>query len=129
MRSFTLTKWYLDCVEDDGRLTILYWARTAWKRVAITSMSVLSADTNGAESTSSVSNVGPPQFADEVLRFEGRDISVEMRSRAPSLATLLLATADGSVDWNCAIPCGDITLRHGGKVHHGLGYAECLQLS
>lgn len=129
MGSFILTKWYLDCVEDDGRLTVLYWARTAWKRAAITCMSVLSADRDGVASTIAVSNARPPRFADGVLRFDARDISVEIRGRAPSSAALLLATADGSVDWNCAIPCGEVTLRRGRSVLHGLGYAECLQLS
>jgi len=30
---FSLTKWYLDLVTDDGRVAIAYWAEVRWKRL------------------------------------------------------------------------------------------------
>ena len=39
--SFAFTKWYIDCLDEEGRLVILYWASLEWRRLRFTWQSVV----------------------------------------------------------------------------------------
>lgn len=132
MSGFTLTKWYLDCVDDAGALSIVYWARLAWKNVALSMVSVCTADADGVSTTTNVGGVPPPQLADGVLNFNAgmSGTSVGMVSRTRSFEQRLLDSPDGCIDWSCGIPCGETRVRRDGRdVLLGLGYAEVLRMS
>jgi len=120
--SVSLTKWYLDCVDDAGNVCIAYWARLAWKKLSIAYSSVLF---NGA-SRDHLFAVAPPRLEGDELTWSATplDVEVSMRRLTPAYEESLI---DG-VTWRCEMPSAETTITYNGTTIRGCGYAELLRL-
>jgi hypothetical protein len=130
---FSLTKWYLDVVAEDGSVAIAYWAEVRWRHLRQPLCGVLlhPAGRGAAPWRFSGRHVEPPQPDAAGLRWgaEPLGLRLEYLRREPAYEHRLLHTGKGVVDWSCEIPRGEVWLRAGDVVLEGTGYAERIELS
>jgi len=133
MQPFSLTKWYLDCVDAEGRVAIAYWSAIAWRGIEITWHSI-SLHEIGAEPIhrTSVNPVAAPAVADSSVLWHSAPLGFRLtcHSRGPVITERLLDGDDGVVDWRCESAHGDVTVEcdtH--EAVRGKGYAECLSMT
>jgi hypothetical protein len=135
MRMFLLSKWYCDCVSDDGAAFVGYWARLRWGPITLPYAATLYRPVGGDTLQRSLlwpcagPSLGPR--GDE-LRWDSRRLGVRAvwRARAPAVRRTLLETPEGSIVWRCLVPSAraEVELAGAGRLS-GLGYAERLDLS
>jgi hypothetical protein len=131
--AFTLTKWYLDCTDADGRVAIVYWASLTWHGLALTWQG-LSVTENGCEAIhrSTLAAGGmPARERDRILwRSPGLECELVADVHDPPIAVRLFESEGGFVDWRCEAPAALVTLDlAGGSTLRGPGYAERLELT
>jgi hypothetical protein len=133
VQAFSLTKWYLDCVDAEGRAAIVYWSVIAWRGIEITWHS-LSLHETGAEPVhrTSLAPVAAPavDHAGIIWHTAPLGCRLECRPIQPGVEQRLLDTAEGSIDWRCETTAGEMTITcDDGPPWRGLGYAERLQMT
>ncbi|MGZ8781193.1 MAG: hypothetical protein ACXW31_14835 [Thermoanaerobaculia bacterium] len=121
-----VTKWYVDCVGDNGDVAIAYWLRIGWGVAALTFVSTLLYREGELITRSRLSRAAPPRVDGDVLQWRTGELFVDMQRRASALSASLL---EGVVDWQCEMPSADAVIRIGDTVVRGRGYAEVLSLS
>lgn len=130
---FTLTKWYLDGVDETGRVVIAYWARLAMGELHVTWHALSEYDARAAaRSAWSLAPVAPPRRVGDRLTWDadalGSSIAMECAD-VPHELTLLDAP-DGVVWWRGETMAARMRVeRTGGESFDGVGYAECLTLT
>lgn len=136
MSGFNLTKWYMDCVSDDGTALIGYWARLGWGSVALEYAAALFAPVGGEPKQFHALRSLTAPAVDGVecrwrcapLRLDGRWIAQD----AP-LAQNLLETPAGGIRWRLHQPRAEAQVRldtgSGVEEVRGLGYVEELTLT
>jgi hypothetical protein len=128
--AFSLVKWYMDCVTDDGDAAILYCADVNWRGIRLTYSSVLTVHEGLVETQSSMAGYrlssSDGQIGVEFLRLK---VSGSWRADAEPYQRTIFENASGTVEWNCLQPRSLVKLRVGGRELKGLGYAECLTLT
>jgi hypothetical protein len=132
-RPFLLTKWYLDCVGDDGRVAIAYWSAIAWRGITICwhSLSLREADAEPIHRTS-LAPVAAPAMTDSAITWHTAPLGCrfECHPILPGVGQRLLDTPDGSVDWRCETTAGQMKVVCDGQPEwRGLGYIERLDMS
>ena len=130
---FLLSKWYLDCVGDDGRVFIGYAARMRWGPFTLRSMSTLQAPgAGGPVERTALRGFRAPEHHGESLTWQAPRLGVEARwtaTQAP-LERRLLESQAGSVQWRCRLPCAAARVEVAGSPPFcGLGYVEELELT
>jgi len=130
--SFLLTKWYLDCVADNGDTVVLYVADLRWNRISLHYGSILTAIRDEIGSASSLHGSVAPAVDGGMISVKQPRLGMEgiWTALRPPARRTVFETADGLVDWHCLQPMSqvDLVLRGGIRIT-GLGYAECLTLS
>jgi len=129
--SFRMTKWYMDCVTEEGEVAILYCADLGWRGVHAKFSSVLASDGDVIGTRSSMARYGLDVSGDRVLvEFPRLKVSGcwEAEGATPVEHTVY-ENAAGSVVWNCLQPRSKARVRIGERELRGLGYAECLTLT
>jgi hypothetical protein len=131
---FSLTKWYLDVVTEDGALAIAYWAEVRWQRLRQPLCGLLLRGTDGESALPwrfSGRAVAPPALDATGLGWHAAplELTVECLRRAPAFRHRLLDTTCGVLDWHCEVPRAAVRLRAGETVVEGAGYAERIELS
>jgi hypothetical protein len=130
--AFSLTKWYLDCVDAAGRTVVGYWATLAWRGLSLTWQSVDLCDADRPPVHRwSIRPSSPPQPNPERIRWQAPAIgcAVTVEPRQSSFAVRLLDDAPGTVDWTVESPVGRVTAEiDGAGVICGDGYVERLEL-
>jgi len=128
---FSLSKWYLDVVTDDGRVAIAYWAEVSagGMQHAVCGL----ARAGGATTSSTFSLVGahrPRLLSDRLLwHAPSLELDVELLRLSPEASRRLLDSPDGAVDWMAWAPSADVRMRIGDELLRGEGYAERVDLS
>ncbi len=120
---FHLSKWYLDCVTEDGRVFVAYSARLRWRALTLDYTSVLGGP-------SSLKPCPAPERSGDRIEWRAPEVGVEgtwQALEAPVSETLY--DADGTAEWNCCQPRGRAEVRIGGECLHGLGYVERLTMT
>ncbi len=119
--TFRLSKWYMDCVSDEGEVFLAYWAELRWRAVRLNYASVLGG-------CSSLRETPAPVWSDGVLRWNAPPLGVTGTWRAldPPVRESLL---EGACNWNCVAPRARAEVRLGGRAIRGLGYAEHLTMT
>jgi hypothetical protein len=132
---FSLSKWYLDCVGEDGRVFIGYWGRIQWKRVAVRYASILLVPPSGpAVSRFWLTRCAEPRAGKEkedVLWFSRRmGVEAVWRAIAPPVSRRLFDERGGAIDWDCLAPAARAcVLLADGKGVTGQGYAERISMT
>ncbi len=120
LSAFSLSKWYMDVVSDDGDPFLAYHAELRWHALRIHYASVL----DGAWSLGSTP--APEMHADRVSwNVPALQLSGDWTGGAAAVSEEVL---DGVV-WNCVRPCANACVETGGRKLAGLGYAERLTLT
>jgi hypothetical protein len=130
---FRLSKWYLDCVADNGDAAVLYWASLRWGLLRLHYGGMLLGLRDGDSIHRYTLRPGPSpkwigdgelHWSSERLRANGT-----WKRRADGIERTLLDGPRGSIHWNCVCPCADATVRIGDRTVTGLGYAEHLTMT
>jgi hypothetical protein len=126
--SFAFTKWYLDCLDRDGRLVIVYWASLEWRRLRLTwhSAAVFAPGVR-ADAKSSVIQVDAPRHSGSTVSFKSDRIDCDAMLRCGVGGIAPQRLADG-VTWTCVAPAARAVVRVGNTTIEGTGYAECMEL-
>jgi hypothetical protein len=130
---FLLSKWYLDCVAENGAAFIGYAAVLQWKALSLHYASILLHDpVTGAHTRTSLhANTLPEQRRDSI---HWAPPSLEMDGRwTPLIQPIerhLYADETGDVVWRCVQPKSSVHIDLGtGREITGVGYVEQLSLS
>ncbi len=124
---FSLVKWYLDCVTDQGDAAILYCANLRWRGIRATYSSILTVNEHSTESHSTMTRYqlssGDSQIVVESPRLK---VAGRWQADAAPVERPVYENDTGSVVWKCLQPRSQVNLRVGEREFIGLGYAECL---
>ena len=131
--SFALTKWYLDCVADDGRVAICYWASLSWRRLSLVwqGLTVYEPGCPPFERSAIGASVPPAIDQGRISWMSPRLGSVVMaEAREPAFGLRLFEADSRYVDWRCEAPVAHVTIDAAGQSPlHGYGYVEQLTLT
>lgn len=129
---FLLSKWYLDCISEDGKVFIGYSASLRLKSLKINYSSILRYEhIKGIETKTSIGGYSVPEDSEALIRWSHRRLGIDgtWNAISPPINKKLFDSDAGSIDWNCMQPLSrvDICLK---DLHiSGLGYAEHLMMS
>ena len=130
--SFLLTKWYLDCVAENGDAAVVYVANLRWNKLSMQYSSLLTVLSDRVHCASSLRNVSFPRLDQDSATLSLPHLGIEgcwRALRAPVERTVF-DNQNGSVNWHCHQPMSRVDLLLGGTTRMiGLGYVECLTLS
>lgn len=129
---FTLDKWYLDLVTDDGAAVVGYVAGVTWQGLHLRYASLLRSTPGMPPSErSTLDDAAWPVFADGRLRWtaEALGIQAEWRPLDAPIARTLLTSPAGAIEWACMVPRAHATVVTPDDRYDGLGYAERLRLT
>jgi hypothetical protein len=130
---FALSKWYFDCVADDGRTFIGYLATLRWKSLTIHYQSVLlHSDGEGTQTRFSLRSAPAPSVSGPTLAWKSPPLRLEGTWNAlePPVRATILDSDAGTIEWHCLQPRATASVRVGkAAVICGLGYAEHLRMT
>jgi hypothetical protein len=131
--NFALNKWYFDCVTEDGRVVIAYWASLAWGKVALTwqNVTVYEADRSPVSRSSLVAGPQPEVTGGTIAcRMPALECMINIESRQRPIEERLFDSDDGAVEWRAEAPAAAVRFElHGFEPMLGSGYAERIFLS
>jgi len=127
---FSLIKWYMDCVTDDGDAAIVYCADLRWGGMQASYSSALSVRDGASESHSSMGRFNLSSSAERIaVEVPRLGVTGSWDAAAEPFQKPVFENASGSVVWNCLQPLSSANLRVGERELTGLGYAECLTVT
>lgn len=132
MPSFELSKWYADCVTEQGDALILYSAELRWHGPSIHYTSLLTRyGGRPVRSRFSLRQLPPPEVRDGGIGWKSRAWKTEGRwdRRGSGIREVLFDSPAGSVEWDCVAPRSSARLQAGEEQFRGWGYVEHLRLS
>lgn len=129
--TFSLHKWYVDLVTEDGQLGIAYRAeiRQGPLRLELSGLLVHRGNVDAAPAWQfSLQSTEPPAIHGHSLHWSAPRLRLEVECDAhePPFEQRLLETREGAIDWRCALPRARVRLSAGATVLEGLGYVEHL---
>jgi hypothetical protein len=129
---FTLSKWYLDCVTDDGEVVVGYSASLCWKSLSLEYSGILIRRTTGEIITRATLHEGkqPSVMGDSVswdcpaLKLTGL-----WRAQQQPIVRTVFANSDTPLDWSCVQPhaVAEVSVGDLGTLK-GFGYVDYLNL-
>jgi hypothetical protein len=133
MPPFELSKWYADCVTEQGDALILYCAELRWRGPAIHYSSLLLHRAGGAtRSRFSLRKQAAPQARDGGIEWRSKAWAMEGCWREPGsgLREILFDSPAGLLEWSCVAPRSDaqLDIPEEGRFC-GWGYVEHVRLS
>jgi len=128
--AFSLVKWYMDCVTDDGDAAILYCADLKWRGMHLTYSSVMTVNGAKVETQSSMAGYQLSTNDRQILvEFPRLEVSGSWRADAEPYQRTVFEDVSGAVEWSCLQPRSLVNLIVDGRELSGFGYAECLTLT
>lgn len=131
--AFTFTKWYLDCVCDDGRTAICYWAALAWRGLSLTwqAVSVWENERRTLKRSTLEGSMTPVRKDNRIAWCApGLKCQVAADACEQTVALRLFENSTGFLDWRCEAASARVTLDVAGFAPlRGLGYVERLELT
>src|SRR2546428_12609034 len=104
---FILSKWYLDCVSDDGDVFIGYVASLRWGKISLSYSSTLHwAFGKPPESNTTLRRSATPRIAGSCINWSSPrlELSGAWRALAQPIHRVLLESDTGNIEWNCLQP-------------------------
>lgn len=133
MSSFELTKWYADCVSENGEAAIVYNAELRWRSIRIHYNSLLTKRVGfPAEALYSMRTWPAPAVHGKHIEWTAPnwDAAGIWREPGPSQRNILFDSDAGSLDWNCVAPRAAASMQIGTALKiDGWGYVEHLRLT
>ncbi|MGA7885134.1 MAG: hypothetical protein WCA44_05280 [Acidobacteriaceae bacterium] len=133
MSAFELSKWYADCVGDEGDAVILYHAELRLGILPIHYESLLIRERDSpARAEYSLRRNSAPVARDGSVEWQSSHwrASASWRDLGRPQREVLFEAGAGSLQWNCIAPRAAATVRIGEeKPLKGWGYVEHLKLS
>ena len=130
---FTLSKWYMDCVSDDGEVFIGYAAALRWRGVGIDYSSTLQHQHGeGTKINTSLQKLSTPQITALSVHWISRALGVDgtWSGSAPPIERTVFRSEVGSVEWRCLQPNARAEVHLGTeRCIQGRGYAEHILIS
>ena len=130
--SFSVDKWYLDLVTDDGTAVVGYVVDVRWvaPRVRLASCLVVHPDAQRDERTS-LGETAWPAVVDGRLTWTAATLGLraEWHALDAPIAQTLLTSPAGDIEWTCAMPRARGSVAIASAVHEGFGYAEHLRMT
>jgi hypothetical protein len=130
---FQLTKWYADCVGENGDTVIVYCGIARWRGISLHYASVLEANADEQpRARYSLKRCAMPAEEGTTVRWQCKALHVEgaWERLDPSYSAQIYESSTGSIEWHCVQPRSRVTLSLGeGSVVRGLGYVEWLEMS
>jgi hypothetical protein len=130
---FELTKWYADCVSEDGDAVILYNAELRWGALMIHYANLLvHRDGEPARSRISLRKHPAPVVLSDRIEWKWPEWKVEgsWRESDTGVQANLFESDAGSVQWHCVSPRSAGTILVGaGRAFLGWGYVEHVRLT
>jgi hypothetical protein len=130
---FRLSKWYLDCVADNGDAAVLYRASLRWGLLRLHYGAALLGlrDGDPIHTYSLRPGSSPTWVADDELHWSSPRLHADgtWKRRADGIERTLLDGPRGSIHWDCVCPRADAAIRIGDDTVVGQGYAEHLTMT
>ena len=130
---FRLSKWYLDCVADNGDAAVLYRASLHWGLLRLHYGAALLGrrDHDPLHSYTLRPGSSPRWIGDGELHWSSDRLGAEgiWRRRADGVERTLLDGPQGDIRWNCVCPCAGASIRIGDHTVTGWGYVEHLTMT
>jgi len=130
--SFLLSKWYLDCVTDDGNAFIGYAATLSWKGLSLHYSSVLRRRPGeGVKTDTTLEEFSAPEVSGQSVQWSSPRLGVAgtWEADARPLRRTLLESDAGDIEWDCLQPRARASVRVGGARLEGFGYVEHLSMT
>lgn len=117
---FHLSKWYLDCVTDEGEVFLAYHAELRWRSLKLDYASVLGGPSTLLRCPAPATSAGRIEWSAPALKVEG----VWRATAAPETREVL-----AGITWSCQAPRASVEVTSSGRKLRGLGYVELLSVS
>jgi hypothetical protein len=129
--SFSLVKWYMDCVTEEGEAAIVYFADLKWRGVHAYIGSVLTAGKNDAPMTRTSLGRYELESSAELISIVHPKLKIKGRWErdAGPFRRTMYEEKGGSVIWDCIQTRSRVSVSIGNRELKGLGYAECLSVT
>jgi hypothetical protein len=101
---FFLSKWYFDCVSDDGEAFIGYAAELRWRTLTIDYSSTLHYRRNQKVRTAtSLRKIAPPRVQDSYVHWDSSHLGVigKWTPFTQPIDRILVESETGYIEWNC----------------------------
>lgn len=130
---FRLSKWYLDCVDENGSLVIIYIAKLRWEMFSVSYSEILEYHASaGLRSRASFGACQQPNLSDNMLNWSSPSLGIDAtwRRQADPVSQTLLSSPDAEIVWDCHFPAarGSVQFAQGHHIN-GFGYVEQLSMS
>ena len=127
MSRWSMRKWYLDCVAEDGTTWIGYWVDLRWSALRVPVVSSLLYADSRFSATNRIRREEQPQLINGQLRWSSPalGVRVEMSSTAGGGTHQL----HEGVTWRCVMSAAETRVELPGRALRGVGYAEVLEMS
>jgi len=130
---FDLSKWYLDCVSQEGNVFIAYSARLRWKSFTLHYASrLLFTDDAATQSKSTLRRGRPPAADRDVVRWDSPALEVrgEWNALSEPIEETIFEDEAGRIRWRCLQPRAAANVRlERNRAITGYGYVEHLQMT
>lgn len=130
--NFHLSKWYLDCVSEDGTAFIGYSAELRWRTLSLHYSSILLRDNAGSiHSKTSLDRRTIPDHDGTKTKWISQPLTLDaewMGTQSPVKRELY--RDEGEIVWSCVSPAAQARINvQGFSPIEGLGYVEHLSLT
>jgi hypothetical protein len=130
--AFELSKWYADCLSEDGDALILYHAQLRWHSPTIHYSNLLIQEAGRPARNQFSLRKQPVPIHNGTIEWEAPAWNTAGRwiKTGPSIRETLFESPAGSVEWNCVAPWSSAEVRIGeANTYRGTGYVEHLRLT
>lgn len=131
--SFTLRKWYLDCVTNSGDVFIGYYLSMQYKKLRLNYGAVLSCiDNKVKQQGSNVPSKYSPHKEETLIKWHCPQLNIDGKwvSKSSPIDRTLLESPEGNIQWQCYQPGSLVQIeRDGFEPFVGLGYVERLEMN
>jgi hypothetical protein len=123
MAAFRMSKWYLDCIDDSGDVSIAYSGAVRWGSVRLRYSSLLESRGGRVSTNYSLRSRDPRQLGSSSIQWRDGEWA---RDEAGEIRQTIFTLPDGSaIEWRCVFPRAKARVRN----HQGLGYVEHLSMT
>ena len=117
MAGFELSKWYLDCVSDDGEATIAYTGTARWGPLRLHYSSLLESTGARVSVRHSMRKSAEPELGEGRLRWRSGEWEAD--------SSEVRETVYDGIEWRCLMPRARVRIGE----RTGLGYAEHIRMT